>query len=34
MRTMIVQNSNAYEEGFTAAWDGLRGSLEKSFFRN
>ena len=27
---LIVQNSNAYEEGFTAAWDGLRGALWKS----
>ena len=24
---LIVQNSNAYEEGFTAAWDGFRGAL-------
>ncbi|HEY9507035.1 MAG TPA: alpha/beta fold hydrolase [Gemmatimonadales bacterium] len=24
---LIIQNSNAYEEGFTAAWDGLRGAL-------
>ena len=24
---LIVQNTNAYEEGFTAAWDGLRGAL-------
>src|SRR5258708_4022126 len=24
---LIVQNSNAYEVGFTAAWDGLRGAL-------
>jgi len=23
---LIVQNSNAYEEGFTAVWDGLRGA--------
>jgi pimeloyl-ACP methyl ester carboxylesterase len=23
----IVQNSNAYEEGFTAAWDGIRSDL-------
>ena len=27
---MIVQNSNAYEEGFTAAWDGFRGALWKN----
>ena len=26
---LIVQNSNAYEEGFTAAWDGFRGALWK-----
>ena len=26
---LIVQNSNAYEIGFTAAWDGLRGALWK-----
>lgn len=26
---LIVQNSNAYEEGFTAAWDGLRNALWK-----
>ena len=26
---MIVQNSNAYEVGFTAAWDGFRGALWK-----
>jgi pimeloyl-ACP methyl ester carboxylesterase len=24
---LIIQNSNAYEVGFTAAWDGLRGAL-------
>jgi pimeloyl-ACP methyl ester carboxylesterase len=24
---LIVQNSNAYEVGFTAAWDGFRGAL-------
>lgn len=24
---LIVQNTNAYEVGFTAAWDGLRGAL-------
>lgn len=27
---LIVQNSNAYEVGFTAAWDGLRGALWKA----
>ncbi len=27
---LIVQNTNAYEEGFTAAWDGLRGALWKT----
>jgi len=27
---LIIQNSNAYEEGFTSAWDGLRGALWKS----
>jgi pimeloyl-ACP methyl ester carboxylesterase len=27
---LIVQNSNAYEEGFTAAWDGLRHALWKN----
>ena len=27
---LIVQNSNAYEEGFTSAWDGLRGALWKN----
>lgn len=27
---LIVQNSNAYEVGFTAVWDGLRGALWKS----
>src|SRR5678815_2919316 len=27
---LIVQNSNAYEIGFTAAWDGLRNALWKS----
>lgn len=26
---MIVQNSNAYEVGFTSAWDGFRGALWK-----
>lgn len=26
---LIVQNSNAYEVGFTAVWDGLRGALWK-----
>jgi len=24
---LVIQNSNAYEIGFTAAWDGLRGAL-------
>jgi pimeloyl-ACP methyl ester carboxylesterase len=24
---LIIQNSNAYEVGFTAAWDGFRGAL-------
>ena len=23
----MIQNSNAYEEGFTAAWDGIRHAL-------
>ena len=27
---LIVQNSNAYEEGFTTAWDGIRNALWKS----
>jgi len=27
---LIIQNSNAYEEGFTPAWDGLRGALWKN----
>jgi pimeloyl-ACP methyl ester carboxylesterase len=27
---LIVQNSNAYEVGFTAVWDGLRGALWKN----
>jgi pimeloyl-ACP methyl ester carboxylesterase len=27
---LIVQNSNAYEVGFTAVWDGLRGALWKT----
>ena len=26
---LVVQNSNAYEIGFTAAWDGFRGALWK-----
>ena len=26
---LIVQNTNAYEEGFTAAWDGFRNALWK-----
>jgi hypothetical protein len=24
---LIIQNSNAYEVGFTSAWDGFRGAL-------
>ena len=27
---LIIQNSNAYEVGFTAAWDGLRNALWKT----
>lgn len=27
---LIVQNTNAYEEGFTEVWDGLRGALWKN----
>jgi len=27
---LIIQNSNAYEVGFTAAWDGLRNALWKN----
>jgi pimeloyl-ACP methyl ester carboxylesterase len=27
---LVIQNSNAYEVGFTAAWDGLRNSLWKN----
>ena len=27
---LIVQNTNAYEVGFTAAWDGFRGALWKN----
>jgi pimeloyl-ACP methyl ester carboxylesterase len=27
---LIIQNTNAYEVGFTAAWDGLRGAYWKS----
>jgi pimeloyl-ACP methyl ester carboxylesterase len=27
---LVVQNSNAYEVGFTAVWDGLRGALWKT----
>jgi pimeloyl-ACP methyl ester carboxylesterase len=26
---LVIQNSNAYEVGFTAAWDGFRGALWK-----
>jgi len=29
LQWLIVQNSNAYEEGFTAAWDGIRHRLWK-----
>jgi pimeloyl-ACP methyl ester carboxylesterase len=31
---LIVQNTNAYEEGFTTAWDGLRGALWKNRSRD
>jgi pimeloyl-ACP methyl ester carboxylesterase len=27
---LVVQNTNAYEEGFTAAWDGFRNALWKN----
>ena len=27
---LIIQNTNAYEVGFTAVWDGLRGTYWKS----
>jgi len=27
MQWLIIQNGNAYEEGFTGAWDGLRNAL-------
>lgn len=27
---LIIQNTNAYEEGFTAAWDGFRNALWKN----
>lgn len=27
---LVIQNSNAYEVGFTAAWDGFRGALWKN----
>ena len=27
---LIIQNTNAYEVGFTAAWDGFRGALWKN----
>ena len=27
MEWLILQNTNAYEEGFTAAWDGIRHAL-------
>lgn len=29
LQWLIVQNTNAYEEGFTAAWDGFRNALWK-----
>jgi pimeloyl-ACP methyl ester carboxylesterase len=29
LQWLIIQNSNAYEVGFTAAWDGLRNALWK-----
>lgn len=32
---LIIQNTNAYEVGFSAAWDGLRGGIvEKQIRRN
>jgi pimeloyl-ACP methyl ester carboxylesterase len=30
MEWLILQNTNAYEEGFTAAWDGIRHALWKN----
>lgn len=30
MEWLILQNTNAYEEGFTSAWDGLRNALWKN----
>jgi pimeloyl-ACP methyl ester carboxylesterase len=30
MEWLILQNTNAYEEGFTAAWDGIRYALWKN----
>jgi pimeloyl-ACP methyl ester carboxylesterase len=30
LQWLIIQNTNAYEIGFTAAWDGLRGAYWKS----
>jgi pimeloyl-ACP methyl ester carboxylesterase len=30
LQWLIIQNSNAYEVGFTAAWDGFRGALWKN----
>jgi pimeloyl-ACP methyl ester carboxylesterase len=30
MEWLILQNTNAYEEGFTAAWDGIRHRLWKN----
>lgn len=29
MQWLVLQNTNAYDVGFTAAWDGLRGALWK-----
>jgi pimeloyl-ACP methyl ester carboxylesterase len=29
LQWLIIQNTNAYEEGFTAAWDGFRNALWK-----
>jgi len=28
---LIIQNSNAYENGFTPAWDGFRNALWKDW---
>ena len=30
MEWLVLQNTNAYEEGFTAAWDGIRHALRKN----